>query len=64
MEANPETVYRGKQWFKDRKLDSVQRSLEELKIAADINDPIVKRKFEDGLGKRCGTDIHMPAMIR
>ena len=32
-------------------LDSLRRYLERLKILADINDPLVKKKFEDGQGK-------------
>jgi hypothetical protein len=28
----------------------MQQHLERLKIHADINDPLVKRKFEDGQG--------------
>ncbi|KAI5287505.1 hypothetical protein KEM54_005947 [Ascosphaera aggregata] len=32
------------------KIYGIQRYLEHLKILADINDPIVKRKFEDGQG--------------
>lgn len=35
---------------KEHRLSSMQRYLEELKILADINDPIVKKKFEDGQG--------------
>ncbi|QDS76228.1 hypothetical protein FKW77_008727 [Venturia effusa] len=38
---------------KDRKkimLDSMKRELERYKILADINDPMVKKKFEDGEG--------------
>lgn len=33
------------------RLSSMQQHLEELKILADINDPVVKKRFEDGLGK-------------
>ena len=33
------------------RLQSMQKELERLKILADINDPNVKRRFEDGLGK-------------
>jgi large subunit ribosomal protein L35 len=35
---------------KQQRLKSLMTSLERLKILADINDPLVKRKFEDGLG--------------
>lgn len=56
VEAVPATQYRGGQNFKNRRLDSLRRHLEELKVQADINDPLVKRKFEDGRGKPCGTN--------
>lgn len=35
---------------KQRRLTSMENHLEQLKIHADINDPIVKKKFEDGIG--------------
>ena len=35
---------------KSRRLESMRRYLEQLKILADINNPIVKKKFEDGHG--------------
>ncbi len=31
------------------KLNSLRKRLEELKVQADINDPLVKKRFEDGL---------------
>ncbi|KAF2397908.1 PEBP-like protein [Trichodelitschia bisporula] len=49
LEAQDEAVSGGKA-EKRRRLDSMRRHLEELKIWADINDPIVKKKFEDGMG--------------
>lgn len=36
---------------KDHQLRSMRRYLEELKIQADVNDPIVKKRFEDGQGE-------------
>jgi len=48
MEADP-AVYGGEE-NKERKLDSMRRKLEQYKILADINDPLVKKKFEDGHG--------------
>lgn len=36
---------------KDNRLRSMRRHLEELKILADINDPMIKKKHEDGNGK-------------
>ena len=35
---------------KKGKLVAMQKYLEELKILADINDPLVKKRFEDGMG--------------
>jgi large subunit ribosomal protein L35 len=35
---------------KQRRLDSMRKELERLKIVADINDPMVKKRFEDGDG--------------
>lgn len=40
----------------DNKIRSMQKHLDELVILADINDPVVKRKFEDGQG----TALHHP----
>ncbi|KAI9683941.1 MAG: hypothetical protein M1829_004276 [Trizodia sp. TS-e1964] len=37
-------------WEKARRLDSMQKQLEKLKILADINDPLIKKRFEDGDG--------------
>jgi len=36
--------------LKEKRLKSMRATLEELKIHADINDPIVKKRFEDGFG--------------
>jgi len=35
---------------KETRVSSMQRTLDELKILADINDPLVKKRFEDGDG--------------
>lgn len=51
LEQRPATVYRAGEQFKQKRLESLRSHLEDLKIQADINDPAVKRKFEDGLGK-------------
>lgn len=40
----------GSTWAKDARLRSMKNHLNELIILADINDPVVKRKFEDGQG--------------
>lgn len=41
--ANPDAKLKGR-------LLSMQKYLEELKILADINDPMIKKRFEDGEG--------------
>lgn len=35
---------------KERRIKSMEGNLDELIILADINDPIVKKRFEDGQG--------------
>lgn len=35
---------------RETRLDSMRRHLEYLKIQADINDPLIKKRFEDGEG--------------
>lgn len=35
---------------KQNRLDSMRKHLEYLKIQADINDPLIKKRFEDGEG--------------
>lgn len=40
------------EYHKERRLTSMTDHLEELKIWADMNDPIVKKRFEDGQGMK------------
>ncbi|KAK7514413.1 ribosomal protein YmL35 [Phyllosticta citriasiana] len=40
----------GGEWQKSNRIRSMLNQLEELKILADINDPLVKKRFEDGKG--------------
>ena len=40
----------GGEMNKQRRIMDMQKRLEELKIFADINDPSIKKRFEDGLG--------------
>lgn len=42
----------GNELYKEKRLNSMRNELEHLKILADSNDPNVKRRFEDGKGKR------------
>ncbi|KAK4229804.1 phosphatidylethanolamine-binding protein [Podospora fimiseda] len=50
IEATDPKVYRGGEEYKQKRLESLRKHVEELKIMADINDPSVKRRFEDGMG--------------
>ncbi len=51
-------VERRKQREKDNRVRSMGRRLEEMKVMADINDPMVKKRFEDGQGR------HLTVVIR
>ncbi|MCJ1375742.1 hypothetical protein MMC20_006979 [Loxospora ochrophaea] len=46
----------GGEFSKKGKVLGMQKYLEELKILADINDPVIKKRFEDGQGKHLGSD--------
>jgi large subunit ribosomal protein L35 len=48
--AEQDPAVSGGEASKQRRLDSMRRELERLKILADINDPMVKKRFEDGDG--------------
>ncbi|KAI1420156.1 phosphatidylethanolamine-binding protein [Xylaria sp. FL1777] len=50
LEETPADKVHGGQRKKDLRLKSLRKWVQELKILVDINDPIVKRRFEDGLG--------------
>ncbi|KAI0598204.1 ribosomal protein YmL35 [Biscogniauxia sp. FL1348] len=50
LEATPADQVPGGERKKNLRLASLRKYLEELKILVDINDPLVKRKFEDGFG--------------
>ncbi|PMD59228.1 PEBP-like protein [Hyaloscypha bicolor E] len=47
--TDPKSINGGRK-FKQVRLDSMRRHLEYLKIQADINDPLIKKRFEDGQG--------------
>jgi len=47
--VDPATI-KGGEKTKEIRLDSMRRHLEYLKIQADINDPLIKKRFEDGQG--------------
>lgn len=50
LQAKPAAQVKGGQKMKDRKLQSMKEWVELLKIRADANDPVIKKRFEDGMG--------------
>ncbi|KAF7544469.1 hypothetical protein G7Z17_g9926 [Cylindrodendrum hubeiense] len=50
LEQKDAAAVKGGEERKNTKLASLRRHADELKILADANDPIVKKRFEDGLG--------------
>lgn len=50
MQATPAELCGG-EYVKKGRLVRMQKYLEELKILADINDPVIKKRFEDGEGQ-------------
>ena len=50
LEASDGSQFKNGVAMKELKLKDLRNYLEELKILADINSPVVKKKFEDGLG--------------
>lgn len=51
LKALDASQIKGGEEQKQRKLASMLKYLEELKIQADINDPLIKKRFEDGEGR-------------
>ncbi|KAL2119204.1 hypothetical protein VTJ04DRAFT_6164 [Mycothermus thermophilus] len=50
LEATDPSIFRTGEKYKQKRLRSMRNYVERLKILADINDPMVKRRFEDGMG--------------
>jgi large subunit ribosomal protein L35 len=50
LSAQDASSIKGGEAQKQIRLDSMRRHLEDLKILADINDPLIKKRFEDGEG--------------
>ncbi|KAI2643362.1 phosphatidylethanolamine-binding protein [Xylaria nigripes] len=50
LEETPAEEFPKGQRIKDMRIAGLKKYIEELKILIDINDPIVKRRFEDGIG--------------
>ncbi len=60
LEAADPSTMRGGEAYKQKRLASMRKYVEELKILADINDPLVKRRFEDGMGKSTTFEFRNP----
>ena len=50
VQATPAELCGG-EYVKKGRLVRMQKYLEDLKILADINDPVIKKRFEDGQGQ-------------
>ena len=50
-ETNGNELHKGGEPYKQKRLASMRKELEHLKVLADINDPNVKRRFEDKKGQ-------------
>ncbi|KEF53439.1 uncharacterized protein A1O9_10414 [Exophiala aquamarina CBS 119918] len=50
LQAVDPATFPGGEAYKQKRLRSMEAELERLKILADVNDPNVKRRFEDGNG--------------
>ncbi|KAK5085317.1 mitochondrial 54S ribosomal protein YmL35 [Lithohypha guttulata] len=50
QQSDGNALHRGGEQYKQKRLESMRTELEHLKILADVNDPNVKRRFEDGKG--------------
>ncbi len=48
---------------KQQRLKGLMDKMEHLKILADINDPLVKRRFEDGLGMCRTLSLLFPSLL-
>jgi large subunit ribosomal protein L35 len=55
--ATDASTIRGGELLKQRRLESMRQYLEYLKIQADINDPLIKKRFEDGEGMKLPYNI-------
>lgn len=50
LRLSAEDVPPEKEARREERLKSWRKDIERLKVLADINDPLVKKKFEDGIG--------------
>ena len=51
----------GGEHVKKGKLVLMNKYLSQLKVLADVNDPMIKKRFEDGLGK-CRMLVMLPVI--
>ncbi len=61
LELADASTFRSGESYKQKRLESYRDYVESLKILADINDPLVKRRFEDGQGASPVPENHPPA---
>lgn len=59
LQAMDTTAIPGGDMQKQKRLQSMQQELENLKILADVNDPTVKRRFEDGNGESTSHQLYV-----
>jgi large subunit ribosomal protein L35 len=72
LEAQDVSTINGGEARRQSRLDSMRRHLEYLKIQADINDPLIKKRFEDGEGMQhqllfrlyFNTNVHLGDMSK
>lgn len=62
VQATPPELCGG-EYVKKGRLVRMQKYLEELKILADINDPVIKKRFEDGEGQTAAPIHRFPHSI-
>jgi len=63
QDSKGDDLHRGGEPYKQKRLTSMRKELEHLKILADINDPNVKRRFEDKKGEYINV-VHGTTLMR
>lgn len=59
-----ESSISGGETIKKKRLKGLQDYLAELKILADINDPVIKKRFEDGQGEQTNQSLSLSGFGR
>ena len=63
QDSKGDDLHRSGEPYKQKRLTSMRKELEHLKILADINDPNVKRRFEDKKGEYINV-VHGTTLMR